>query len=262
MKKLRIIQLFLLMMLFVTSCGTVGKNTYFKDLAPGELFPIQQKSEFVVQRNDRLSIIVMCKEPELAKIFNVGYIAGSTNSTDGEGNINKATNNGYKVDANGEIEFPLLGKIYVAGLTLPQVSDVIKKKIIKEEYIKDPIVITDILNFKYIVLGALNPGVYTAEDGEVTLLDAIAKCGDIKEVGRLDRIAVIREIDGNRQIFYHDIKSKDIFNSPCYYLQQNDIIYVEPKYRTQTRGERAISLSAIFLSALTTVGTFIYLLKN
>jgi Periplasmic protein involved in polysaccharide export len=260
MKKLKIIQLFLLMVLLITSCGTV-KNAYFKDIIPNELYPIQEKSEFVVQRNDRLSIVVMCKEPELAKVFNVGYIVSNV-STDGEGALNKQLSKGYRVDANGEIEFPLLGKIFVVGLTLPQVSEVIKNKIIKEEYIKDPIVVTEILNFKYTVLGALAPGVYTAEDGEITLLDAIAKCGDIQTIGKLDRIAVIREIDGSRQIFYHDIRSKDIFDSPCYYLQQNDIIYVEPKYRGQTKGERAMSLTLTLLTFFTTIGTYLYLFKK
>ena len=136
---------------------------------------------------------------------------------------------GYLVDTNGDIDFPILGKLHVAGLTRLQLTDMIKQRLIDEDLIKDPIVTVQFLNYKVSVMGEVNrPGSFNISGDRITLLEALSMAGDLTIYGRRDRVAVIREKDGKRTILMHDLRSSDIFNSPCYYLQQNDIVYVEP----------------------------------
>ena len=135
----------------------------------------------------------------------------------------------YRVDVDGNIDFPILGTLHVEGLRVSQVTEMIKNKIIEGNYIKDPQVSLEFLNFRYTVLGAVgHAGTFSVDDDRVTLLDAIANAGDLKSNAKLGSVAVIRESNGERKIYVHDIRSKEIFQSPCYYLQQNDIVYVEP----------------------------------
>ena len=136
---------------------------------------------------------------------------------------------GYLVNQDGNIDFPILGEIHVEGLTRMQVTELIKKRLIEEELIKDPIVTVQFLNFKVSVIGEVGrPGTFDISGDRITLLEALSMAGDLTIYGRRDRVAVIREKDGKRSILYHDLRSSDIFQSPCYYLQQNDILYVEP----------------------------------
>lgn len=136
---------------------------------------------------------------------------------------------GYLVNQDGNIDFPILGEIHVEGLTRMQVTELIKKRLIEEELIKDPIVTVQFLNFKVSVIGEVGrPGTFDISGDRITLLEALSMAGDLTIYGRRDRVAVIREKDGKRSILYHDLRSSDIFQSPCYYLQQNDIVYVEP----------------------------------
>ena len=108
-------------------------------------------------------------------------------------------------------------------------TELIKKRLIEEELIKDPIVTVQFLNFKVSVIGEVGrPGTFDISGDRITLLEALSMAGDLTIYGRRDRVAVIREKDGKRSILYHDLRSSDIFQSPCYYLQQNDIVYVEP----------------------------------
>ena len=168
----------------------------------------------------------------------------------------------YRVDNDGEINFPVLGKLYVAGLTLPEASDMIRNRIIDGKYIKDPLVSLEFLNFKYSVLGAVgNTGTFSVEGDRITLLEAIAKAGDVTQRGRVNRVAVIREEDGQRVMYQHDLRSKDLFESPCFYLQQNDIVYVEPKYRKQDREDKGWKYTTGILSFITAVCSVIWAIK-
>ena len=122
----------------------------------------------------------------------------------------------------------------VEGLTKNQLVNLITNKLKDEELLKDPIVLVEFLNFKISILGEVNRvGQYNVSGDRLTLLDAIAMAGDLTKNARLDRIAVIREYGNKRRIMWNDIRTKDIFTSPSYYLQQNDIVYVE------TNGRRA-----------------------
>lgn len=248
-----------LAILLLTSCASRKNFLYFQDLEMGESYPIAERHETVLHRDDRLSIKVSSKNPELAIPFNATNSAVRVNSN-GDMNVEgsgKNNDRGYLVDPDGMIDFPILGKLHVEGLSTLQVADLIKKKIIEGNYIKEPLVDVQLLNFKYTVLGAVvSNGVYTANDGRITLIEAIAKAGDLSAKAKINKVAVIRENNGKRQVFMHDLRSKDIFDSPCYYLQQNDIVYVEPKYGKKDSEDRSvqyISLAATLSTAITTL---------
>lgn len=208
-----------------TSCASSKKVVYLQDVVPLKQQVIEQKYEVYIHNDDLLAIMVNSKNPELALPFNmpmVTYQLGSQSAP-------QQRVLGYLVDTNGDIDFPILGKLHVAGLTRLQLTDLIKQRLIEEDLIKDPIVTVQFLNYKVAVMGEVNrPGSFNISGDRITLLDALSMAGDLTIYGRRDRVAVIREKDGKRTILFHDLRSADIFNSPCYYLQQNDIVYVEP----------------------------------
>lgn len=244
------------MVLVLASCGGARKYVYLNDMTPGEQYSVNLESATIVHPNDRLDIRVSCKNPELAIPFNdmVGSYQVSV-----DGSVSSASgvdvNAGYRVDADGYIAFPILGKIHVGGKTLKEVSSIIETMIEEGNYIKKPVVSIDFLNFKYTVLGAVNgKGTYTVDGDRITIIEAIAKAGDLAKNAKLDRIAVIRMVNGKQEIFYNDIRTAEIFKSPTYYLQQNDIVYVEPKYKE--RNEKAWQ-TATFAVSLGSVATTI-----
>lgn len=208
-----------------TSCASSKKVVYLQDVVPLKQQVIEQKYEVYIHNDDLLAIMVNSKNPELALPFNmpmVTYQLGSQSAP-------QQRVLGYLVDTNGDIDFPILGKLHVAGLTRLQLTDLIKQRLIEEDLIKDPIVTVQFLNYKVSVMGEVNrPGSFNISGDRITLLEALSMAGDLTIYGRRDRVAVIREKDGKRTILFHDLRSADIFNSPCYYLQQNDIVYVEP----------------------------------
>ncbi len=135
---------------------------------------------------------------------------------------------GYRVDSQGDIVFPMLGTLHVAGLNRSQVESMIKQRMIKEGYLKDFSVQVSFKNAKISILGDVRqPGNYDFKDDKYTLLQAIADAGDLAMTAERT-IVVVREKDGKRQLYNVDMSSKDLFDSPAYYLQQNDVIYVLP----------------------------------
>ena len=258
----RILFLFLSALLALSSCVSSKDFVYLQDMQVGERYPFERKHEAVVHRDDRLSITVSCKQPELALPFNAQNAAVKVSSTGEISASADGTDKGYRVDVDGNIDFPMLGKINVEGRTLAEVTQIIKNGIIEGNYIKNPLVAVDFLNFKYTVLGAVGSnGTFTVKGDRVTLLEAIANAGDLGTNARVDKVTVIREIGKERQIFVHDLRSSNIFNSPCFYLQQNDIVYVEPKYRKKERSERIAQYVTMTLSAIATACTVIWAVK-
>ena len=258
----RILFLFLSALLALSSCVSSKDFVYLQDMQGGERYHFERKHEAVVHRDDRLSITVSCKQPELALPFNAQNAAVKVSSTGEISSAPDGNDKGYRVDVDGNIDFPMLGKINVEGRTLAEVTQIIKNGIIEGNYIKNPLVAVDFLNFKYTVLGAVGSnGTFTVKGDRVTLLEAIANAGDLGSNARVDKVTVIREIGNERQIFVHDLRSSDIFNSPCFYLQQNDIVYVEPKYRKKERSERIAQYVTMTLSAIATACTVIWAVK-
>lgn len=204
----------------LSSCGTHKDLVYMQNDTYGQLEEILNLNKIKVQPQDQLSIIVSCKEEELASLVN---LKRPTSSSGGE--------NGrlvYTVDEFGDISFPQLGKIHIAGLTREEISEKIANLLIKEELIGDPIVIVEFSNLHFSAIGAVNsPGSYSITNDKLTLLEGLAMAGDLSPNGERE-IIVIREQDGKRIKYIVDLRDKNIFDSPVYYLQQNDVVYVKP----------------------------------
>lgn len=264
----RICKLFFLLTVLVLlgSCATRKDFIYLQDMDDLKEYPVLQKYEAIIHRDDKLSIIVNSKDPELALPFNIpgsgGYTVGADGSIVSTGaSVDTKESKGYLVDINGDIEFPLLGKLHVEGMTRNQLTDLIKNKLLEAKLLKDPIVMVNFLNFKFSVLGEVgHVGTFDVSGDRITLLEALAMAGDLTPRSRLDRIAVIREYGNKRRIMFHDIRSKDIFTSPCYYLQQNDIVYVEPNSAKATeQDQRKFSVWSMVLSFVSTVTSLVLL---
>ena len=231
-----------------SACNSTKEVVYLQDVVPLKQQDIERKYEVFIHEDDLLSIMVNSKDPELALPFNmplITYQIGSESS--GQQRIL-----GYLVDTNGDIDFPILGKLHVAGLSRLELRD----------YIKDPVVTVQFLNYKVSVMGEVaRPGSFTITGDRITLLEALSMAGDLTIYGRRDRVAVIREENGKRTILFHDLRSSDIFTSPCYYLQQNDIVYVEPN--KAKAGQRDINQNnsvSVWLSAVSVLAAVASLL--
>ena len=245
----------LVLTLQLVSCSSPKNWLYLQDMEPGEKYPVDLKYEATIMRDDRLKITVSCKNPELALPFNIhsgSFMVGADGSISTYRNDVSAQEAGYRVDVDGNVDCPILGKLHLAGLTISQAVDLIKTKIEQGNYMKDPLVSIEFLNFKYTVMGAIaSTGTYRAEGDKVTLFDALARAGGVTQKARLGRIAVIREVGDSREMYIADIRTKDVFDSPCYYLQQNDIVYVEPKYLKKDAEDRGWQIGTTVLSVVT-----------
>lgn len=244
---------FLCPIAFLASCSAPKEVLYLQDIASIKEENIDKNYEVIIHKDDLLAILVNSKDPELALPFNmpvVTYQIGAQTTA-------QQRLLGYLVDQNGDIDFPILGKIHVEGLTRMQVTELIKQKLMSEDLIKDPIVTVQFLNFKVSVMGEVTrPGTFDISGDRITLLEALSMAGDLTIYGRRDRVAVIREKDGKRRILYHDLRSSDIFQSPCYYLQQNDIVYVEPnKAKTGQSRINSNNSVGVWLSAVSVLAS-------
>jgi len=246
---------------FFISCTSTKEIVYLQDAEPMKHQVIEQKYEVIIHNDDLLGIMVNSRNPELALPFNMPMVTYQL-GTPGTG-ISQQRVVGYLVDPDGMIDFPILGKIKVEGLTRNQLTELLKNRLIEEDLIKDPIITVQFLNYKISVMGeVMRPGSFAITGDRITLLEALSMAGDLTIYGKRDRVAVIRENDGVRTILYHDLRSADIFTSPCYYLQQNDIVYVEPnKAKAAQSGinqNNTVGVWVSVISLLTTVAVLIF----
>ena len=247
------------MAVFFTACTSTKKIIYLQDVVPLKQQEIEQKYEVIIHGDDLLAIMVNSRDPELALPFNMPMVSYQLGSNAG----GQQRVLGYLVDTNGNIDFPILGEIHVEGLTRMQLTELIKNKLIEGDLIKDPIVTVQFLNFKISVMGEVGrPGSFTISGDRITLLEALSMAGDLTIYGRRDRVGVIRENNGKRTILFHDLRSADIFNSPCYYLQQNDIVYVEPNKakagQSSITQNNSLGVWVSVISLLTTIAVLIF----
>lgn len=214
----------------LSSCGSVKDITYLQGDGLLKKATIADTFNLKIQKDDLLDIVVSSIEPELLRPFRQqsgAYYGGGNNN--GYNNGYNNNNRGYLVETDGTINYPLLGRLKVAGLTRRQLVDMVQDKLEKGGFLKDPIVTVRFLNFRISILGEVSrPGTYSISSERITLFEALSLAGDLTIHGRRDRVAVMREIDGVRTILYHDLRSMDVLQSPDYYLKQNDMIYVEP----------------------------------
>lgn len=251
------------LILLLSSCSSRKNLVYLQDMQIAELYKFDTKHEAVVHPNDKLKIIVSCEKPALAMPFNARTGAIQMREDGTVASVGSTDDNSYRVTPEGCIDFPMLGSLKVEGLKLNEVKELITNKIIEEGYINDPLVSVDIVNFKYVVLGATGSnGVYSVDGGRITLIEAIAKAGDLSPNARIDCVKVIREEGDGRKVYVHDLREKNIFNSPAFYLQQNDIVYVEPKYKKKDFEDRSLQYTTLALSLASTLSTVLWYINR
>lgn len=256
MKQLSKIFFYLIAISFIlSSCSMAKKIPYFKDLeSSNEEIPVVH-NEPVIHNDDMLSIVVSSIDPITVAPFNLPIISYSS---PGEEKLSTTpTMQPYVVDVNGEINFPVLGKIKLGGLKKSEAAKLIKEKL--QPYLKDPIVTIQFLNYKITILGEVQrPGTYTISNEHTSILQALGIAGDLTIYGRRDNVLLIRELEGGKKEYIRiDLTKTDVLSSPFYYLQQNDVIYVEPnKTRINTVISSAASTNAaIYLSTISSLAS-------
>ena len=236
--------LFAFVLIFLVSCATKKDIVYFQNSKNFETMVDTDTFTPRFKVNDIVSIYVSTFDPEASKPFNL------IKSTGTAGQLID-----YLIDIDGNIDFPVLGKIKLLGLTVEEAKELIKKKL-SEGYLKDPIVNIRIQNFRISVLGAVNsPGSKVISGERVTLLEAIALAGDLSIQGRRDNILVIRDFNGTKTYTRVNLTNKEVFNSPVYYLTQNDVVYVEPNNAaiSSASGDARIGLISSIIGLAVTI---------
>ncbi len=263
-----LLYLFLITVTFF-SCKSRSNITYFQNLEnrydQNILIDTLSNYESEIVPDDILSIYVSAEDPNAVAIFNlppVSYL------TIGETDLTSAPKlQTYLVNKDGYINYPQLGKLHVAGMTRRQVEDFIKEKL--KVYVKDPLVTVNITNFKITVLGEVNtPGSLPITSERISILDAIGMAGDLTIYGERKNVLLIRESNGKKEFHRFDLTDPAIFTSPYYYLQKNDVVYVEPNKAKRSSARYGsdkqfnITITSTIISAVSTLSAlFIAIFK-
>lgn len=269
---------FSVLLLAVASCSTPKDIAYFQDVTHGEMIQPLERNDIKVRPEDKLSIVVSTQDPALSSMFNLVQTQNRLNVNSGTTTIGSTANSSgdgrtslYTVDPDGDINFPILGRLHVAGMNRTQLAKYIESEIKSRELVKDPIVTVDYANTGISVLGEVkSPGRVEFNKDHLTIVEAIALAGDVAPDGMRQNVTVMREGENGRQTVYKvDLTDmKQLAQSPVYYMQQNDVIYVEPndkaKRNTTPNGNSAFTPSfwiSIASAAITVASLIITLSK-
>jgi len=233
--------------LILSGCYSYKRIPYFQDLSKDSI-STQQLLNFLpvrIQPNDILGINVTSLNPEASNVFNynLNRVRGNNDNSVG----NPVT--GYLVDHKGQVNLPLVGAIAVGGLTTSDATDTLQRRLTK--YLKDPVVNIRIINFKISVLGdVLRPNVYTIENEKINIIEALSLAGDLNITAVRKNILLIRETSGRREFIPVDLTSKEVFESPFFYLKNNDVIYVQPDRVKDVMVDRRYRNTSLIISGL------------
>ena len=216
----------------IVSCNSSEKVLYIQDAVPNKIETTAAMQNIRVQPGDEIVIYVNCDEADMAAEFS---LLQATKRYGQQGGKISATGTQvclpYTVDAQGSISMPKLGEISVGGMTRKEICDKVRKEILGRKLLKGDVIVTvEFANLTFGILGEVkNTGVYSIDRDHLTLPEALSMSGDLTIYGRRDAVWVIREqLDGSRQTLRVDLRSTDFMDSPAYFIQQNDVIYVEP----------------------------------
>ena len=247
--------LFIILITVFSSCVSKKDIVYFQYDKINQA-EVSNSYKTIIKPDDLLQITITALDIEAVRPFNLAAVTYSTSSNSAIGVAQQQT---YLVDTKGEIEFPVLGKIKIGGLTRDETIDLLKSKL-SPDYIKDPNVNIRIANYKISVMGDVDrPGSYNIPNERITILDALALAGDVNISGQRNNILIIREEENKKVQYRVDIRSNLLLTSPVYYLQQNDVVYVEPNYaRIQSASSNSntslvISISSVLVALLTSI---------
>lgn len=225
---------FLGLALLLSSCDVSKRITYFQDIQEKKVSTSMEEQptpEIRLRPEDKISIIVNTKVPELTALFNLPYttrVLGSTSESTSSANYGSS---GYIIKADGTIDFPVLGLVQAEGKTRDELAAHIKSELMNRNLVNDPVVTVEFINLQFAVMGEVrSPGTYKITRDHITLLDALSMAGDLSIDGKRDNILVLRpDSSGNITAYNVDMRSFDnVKRSPAYYIHQNDYIYVEP----------------------------------
>lgn len=244
----------LLCLLLNTGCNISRKVTYLNNAPLNEARAFDDSYDLRIKKDDVLSIFVFSKEQSLAAPFNMEI--AQEQLLNGGGTVNTQQRNqeesrkGFIVDSNGAIDYPIFGKIQVEGMTRAQIAEHIKNLLITNGYINDPLVTVRLTNFKVAVLGDVqNPGIKKSEGDRFTILEAISQAGDLQISGKRRNVKLVREAAGKREVVEVNLQDPELLFSDYYYLQQNDVVYVEPS-NSKTFNARVTTFWGFFVSVL------------
>lgn len=243
-----------------TSCTSYKNIPYFADFPDTTYRTSVQTQAFkspVIKPDDLLSITIETVDPQITALLNSPNVV--TQAIGSSTSLQPQTVSGYLVDKNGEVELPFVGKLKLEGNTTVEAREVVRTAM--EKYIKDPIVNVKFSNFKVTVFGEVaRPATYIMPTEKVTLFDALSQAGDLTIYGRRENVTVIRDtLDNKKNMVHLNLNSKDIISSPYFFLQPNDVVYVEPNKSkaasTDAVRNRNITILASLLSILLVVAT-------
>lgn len=277
-KIFKISVLFLGSFFIFTSCTTPKNIGYFQDLTSEEIV-IPSTGEIKIRPNDKLSITVKTMEPSLSALFNLPVVTerfvdnmASNSTASGNMRNNTATSSAlskYTVSPKGTIDFPVLGEIKVEGMTRFELAGFIKGELMGRDLAKDPVVTVEFVNMGVSILGEVNqPGMYDINQDQMSILEAISMAGDLTATGLRENVAVLRETESGVKTYRLDLTNfNEMAQSPAYYLQQGDVVYIEPndmkKRQSTTNGNNVystsfwISVASLLTSVVTTIGVFV-----
>ncbi len=267
MKKKSFIIIFSFVLFFLSSCTSKKKLDYLQNIESVALEASMKNAKSTIQPNAQLVIMVTAKDMDVVKPFNQNFSSGQilqyslpSNNAPAQSQTS-ASGPTYMVDSQGNIEFPVIGKINTENKTTEELRDILKKEISK--YVVNPQVSVRNTNYKITVLGEVNrPGTYNIPDAQTTLLEVLGLAGDLTIYGNREDVLVLRNIDGTMTKERIDLTKADFINSPFFYLKQNDVIIVSPN-ETKQKSARLDPNAGIYISVASIVVTILALIfKN
>ena len=267
MKKSIFVLLINLVFILLNSCTSKKKLDYLQNIESVALEASMKNAKSTIQPNDQLVIMVTAKDMDVVKPFNQNFSSGQilqyslpSNNAPTQSQTS-ASGPTYVVDSQGNIEFPVIGKINTENKTTEELRDILKKEISK--YVVNPQVSVRNTNYKITVLGEVNrPGTYNIPDAQTTLLEVLGFAGDLTIYGNRTDVLVVRNIDGVMTKERIDLTKADFINSPFFYLKQNDVIIVSPN-ETKQKTSRLDPNAGIYISVASIVVTILALIfKN
>lgn len=254
----------------LSSCSTPKNITYFQDLSDGQSIQPQKVYDIRVRPEDKLAILVTTQDQQLSSLFNLVQSQSrltSAGTSVGAASANDGRTSYYTVDSEGNINFPVVGKLHIAGMKRDEVAAFIEKKLVDEDLVKQPVVTVEFINTGVSILGEVaHPGRYEFNRDRMTIIDALTLAGDLKNTGIRENVLVMRDNNGKRESYVVDLTdAHSLTSSPAYYLQQEDIIYVEPNLKSKRETTSAgntpyspsfwISVGSIGISVATLIVT-------
>ncbi|GAA4808238.1 polysaccharide biosynthesis/export family protein [Litoribaculum gwangyangense] len=243
----------LVITLFITSCVSKKDIVYFQNAKDFETMVDTDTFKAKLKVGDIVTVYVSTIDPLVTKPYNLVMEGG-----------NAGQMVDYIIDVDGNIDYPVLGKIKLIGLTIEEAKELFKKKFTEGNLLKDPVIIIRITNFRITIHGEVaSPGVYQVPGERISIIEALGLAGGLTIKGRRDNIMIVRDFNGTKTFSRIDLTTKEVFNSPVYYLTQNDIVYVEPNNSSISNASGDVRISSIIGITTSLIGiVLIFVSRN